>query len=92
MFLNLGKDAYQIALEVEVSDQKAPAVVQAYDKVYSSSAFHFRPRASDEYKRYMDYVKLRRFELLASYGDDFGQEQQLIRANLKEQPPALALR
>ena len=53
------------------------------DRVYYSAAFFLKPRSSEEHEHLMHYVKLRRLELLANYGDYLGQELQEIRANLK---------
>jgi hypothetical protein len=53
------------------------------DQVYYSAAFYLKPRSSEEHEHLMHYVKLRRLELLANYGDYLGQELQEIRADLK---------
>jgi hypothetical protein len=82
-FLELHKDAYKVALESEASEKASRAVVQAMDRVYYSAAFFFKPRSSQEHEHLMQYVKLRRLELLANYGDYLGQELQEIRADLK---------
>ena len=68
-FLKIHKDAYKIALDVEPSDKAALAVVQAMDTVYYSSAFYVKPRSSEEHEHLMYYVKLRRLEFLANYGN-----------------------
>ena len=83
VFLKLYKDAYKAALEVQASEEDSQAVVQAMDEVYYSAAFYFKPRSSEEYEHLMLYVKLRRLELLANYGDYLGQELQEIRLDLK---------
>ena len=80
-FLKLHKDAYKAALESP--GEASQAVVQAMDQVYYSAAFYFKARSSEEYDSLMCYVKLRRLELLANYGDYLGQELQEIRADLK---------
>ena len=82
-FLSLHKDAYKTALESESPSEASRAVVQAMDDVYYSAAFFLNPDSQDHYKRVMRYVKLRRLELLANYGDYLGQELQGIRADLK---------
>ncbi|KAI9772749.1 MAG: hypothetical protein M1840_000344 [Geoglossum simile] len=82
-FLKLHKDAYKAALDGEAPEKASRAVVQAMDKVYYSAAFFFKPRSSEEHEHLMHYVKLRRLELLANYGDYLGQELQEIRADLK---------
>jgi hypothetical protein len=51
--------------------------------VYHSAAFFLKPRSSEEHEHLMYYVKLRRLELLANYGDYLGQELQEIRRDLK---------
>ncbi|KAF6225543.1 hypothetical protein HO133_009543 [Letharia lupina] len=81
-FLKLHKDAYKVALDGEVPDKASRAVVQAMDKVYFSAAFYLKPRSSEEHEHLMYYVKLRRLEFLANYGDYLGQELQIIRADL----------
>lgn len=53
------------------------------DQVYYSAAFYLKPRSSEEHEHLMHYVKLRRLELLANYGDYLEQELQCIRADLK---------
>ena len=83
-FLKMHKDAYKVALDVEPSDKAALAVVQAMDTVYYKSAFYLKPRSSEEHEHLMQYVKLRRLEFLANYGDYLGQELQLFRADLKK--------
>ena len=45
------------------------ATVQAMDQVYYSPAFQLKPRSSEEHEHRMLYVKLRRLEFLANYGD-----------------------
>ena len=80
-FLKLHKDAYKAALEAP--DKASQAVVQAMDQVYYSAAFYLKARSSDEYESLMCYVKLRRLEFLANYGDYLGQDLQEIRADLK---------
>lgn len=82
-FLKMHKEAYKAALEEEVPQSTSQAVVQALDKVYHSSAFYFRSRTPEEHEACMFYVKLRRLEMLANYGDWLGQELQEIRAKLK---------
>ena len=83
-FLRLHKEAYKLALESPNEREKSCAVVQALDKVYYSSAFYFHPRDQKEHDRLMAYVKLRRWEMLANYGDYLGQSMQNFRAELKE--------
>ena len=58
--------------------------MQALDQVYYSKSFYFKPRSSDEHERFMNYVKLRRLELLANYGDYLEHEVSHFRADLKE--------
>lgn len=82
-FLKLHKDAYKAALEAGSPEKASRAVVQAMDQVYYSAAFYLKPRSSEDHERLMQYVKLRRLELLANYGDYLGQELQEIRADLK---------
>ena len=82
-FLKLHKDAYKAALADEAQAETPRAVVQAMDQVYYSGSFYFKARSSDEHEKLMLYIKLRRLELLANYGDYLGQELQDIRANLK---------
>lgn len=82
-FLKLHKDAYKVALEGQAPAEAARAVVQAMDQVYYSAAFYLKARSPEEYDRLMSYLKLRRLELLANYGDYLGQELQEIRADLK---------
>ncbi|KAI9787510.1 MAG: hypothetical protein M1839_000040 [Geoglossum umbratile] len=82
-FLKLHKDAYKAALNGGAPEKASRAVVQAMDRVYCSAAFYFKPRSPEEHKHLMHYVKLRRLELLANYGDSLGQELQGIRADLK---------
>lgn len=82
-FLKLHKDAYKVALDGSASEKASCAVVQAMDQVYYSAAFYLKPRSSEEHEHLMHYVKLRRLELLANYGDYLGQELQEIRADLK---------
>ncbi|KAI9808903.1 MAG: hypothetical protein M1826_004020 [Phylliscum demangeonii] len=80
VFLKLHKDAYEAALDDGKPEKASRAVVQAMDRVYSSAAFYFKPEDPD---RLMLYVKLRRLELLANYGDYLGHELQGHRADLK---------
>lgn len=82
-FLNLHKDAYKAALEDSAPGNASRAVVQVLDKVYYSAAFYFKPRSSKELEFHMLYLKLRRLELRANYGDYLGQGLQEMRANLK---------
>jgi hypothetical protein len=82
-FLKLHKDAYKAALDGGAPEKASRAVVQALDQVYYSAAFYLKPRSSEEHEHLMLYVKLRRLELLANYGDYLGQELQEIRADLK---------
>ncbi|KAL2048000.1 hypothetical protein ABVK25_011096 [Lepraria finkii] len=82
-FLKLHKDAYKAALDGGVPEKASRAVVQAMDQVYYSAAFFLKPRSVEEHEHLMCYVKLRRLELLANYGDYLGQELQEIRADLK---------
>ncbi|KAK3169991.1 hypothetical protein OEA41_009376 [Lepraria neglecta] len=82
-FLKLHKDAYKAALDDGAPEKASRAVVQAMDEVYYSAAFFLKLRSSEEYDHFMRYVKLRRLELLANYGDYLGQELQEIRADLK---------
>ncbi|KAL8823161.1 MAG: hypothetical protein Q9191_006118 [Dirinaria sp. TL-2023a] len=71
-------------LECTTTPEASQFVVKAMDEAYCCTAFLFRPRTSDEHQHLMVYVKLRRLELLANYGDYLGQELQEIRANLKQ--------
>ncbi|KAI9827076.1 MAG: hypothetical protein M1826_006440 [Phylliscum demangeonii] len=80
VFLKLHKDAYEAALDGGKPEKASRAVVQAMDQVYSSAAFYFKPEDPD---RLMHYVKLRRLELLANYGDYLGLDLQELRADLK---------
>lgn len=57
--------------------------MQALDQVYYSAAFYFKPASSEDHQRYIYFVKLRRLELLANYGDYLGYELQGIQAKLK---------
>lgn len=82
-FLKLHKDAYKAALNGVTPEKASRAVVQAMDQVYYSAAFYLKPRSPEEHENLMLYVKLRRLELLANYGDYLGQELQEIRADLK---------
>jgi hypothetical protein len=82
-FLMLHKDAYKAALDGGASEKASCAVVQALDQVYCSAAFYFQPLSPEKHDHLMHYVKLRRMELLANYGDYLGQELQTIRADLK---------
>lgn len=82
-FLQIHKEAYKAALDSETPKQESCAVVRAMDRVYYSAAFYLRPRDPKEYQDLMYYVKLRRLELLANYGDYLGQNIQQIRASLK---------
>ena len=82
-FLKLHKDAYKAALDAEAPEKASRAVVHAMDQVYYSAAFYLKPRSLEEHVHLMYYVKLRRLELLANYGDHLGQELQESRANLK---------
>ncbi|KAI4213847.1 MAG: hypothetical protein LQ351_003542 [Letrouitia transgressa] len=81
-FLQFYKDTYKVALDGQLDDP-ARAVVQALDRVYSSSAFYFRPRRSEEMKDFEGYMKLRRMKMLANYGDYLGQDLSNIRSHLK---------
>lgn len=82
-FLRQYKDAYKCALEAP--DDSSIAVVQALDKVYHSSSFYLRPLGEKEYDSKMAYIKLRRLEMLANYGDYLGQELPEFRAKLKQE-------
>ena len=82
-FLKLHKDAYKAALDGGAPEKASRAVVQAMDEVYYSAAFFLKRRSSKEHDHLMGYIKLRRLELLANYGDYLGQELQEIRADLK---------
>ncbi|KAL8721791.1 MAG: hypothetical protein Q9225_001591 [Loekoesia sp. 1 TL-2023] len=81
-FLKMHKEAYKAALDGQSPERASCAVVQALDKIYYSEAFFFKPRESAEHEHLMQYVKLRRLDLLANYGDYLGQELQEIRADL----------
>ena len=83
VFLKLHKDAYKVALEAQAPKEASQAVVQVMDEVYCSAAFYFKPRSLEEYEHLMLYVKLRRLEFLANYGEYLGQELQEIRLGLK---------
>jgi len=83
-FLKLHKDAYKAALDGGSPVIASRAVVQMMDRVYRSGAFFLKPRSSEEYEHLNYYVKLRRLELLANYGDYLGQELQEIRAALRK--------
>lgn len=91
-FLKLHKDAYKAALEAHTSEEASRAVVQAMDQVYHTAAFYFEPRSSEEYERLMIYLKLRRLESMANYGDYLRQELQEIRAILNAAAIGLVLR
>ena len=82
-FLKLHKDAYKAALEAHASEEASRAVVQAMDQIYHTAAFYLKPRSSEEYERLMLYLKLRRLEFMANYGDYFGQQMQEILVDLK---------
>ena len=82
-FLKLHKDAYKAALDGPAPERASCAVVQALDRVHCSSAFYYKARSPEEHGRLMLYIKLRRLELLANYGNYLGQELQEIRADLK---------
>jgi len=73
-FLKIHKDAYKAALEGAHPGEASRAVVQALDQVYHSAAFYLKPRLPEEHDRLMHYVRLRRLELLANYGDYLGQD------------------
>ncbi|MCJ1481905.1 hypothetical protein MMC06_002066 [Schaereria dolodes] len=81
--LKLHKDAYKAALDNGAPEKASRAVVQAMDQVYYSAAFYLKPRSSKEHENLMHYVKLRRLELMANYGNYLGQELQEIRVDLK---------
>lgn len=80
-FLRQHKDAYKVALERGAEDKASCAVVQALDKVYYSTSFYLKPRSAEEFGKLQAFVKLRRLELLANYGDYLGQELQQILAD-----------
>ena len=82
-FLRQHKDAYKVALESSAEDKASCAVVQLLDKVYYSTSFYLKPRSAEEFGKLQAFVKLRRLELLANYGDYLGQELQQIRVDLK---------
>ena len=82
-FLKLHKQAYKIALDRESPDKASCSVVQALDQLYCSAAFYYKQPSSEDSERYDSFLKLRRLELLANYGDYLGQELQEIRAKLK---------
>lgn len=86
-FLKMHKDAYKVALESEVPEKASCAVVQALDRVYCSYSFYLKPRSSKDHDDLMQYVTLRRLELLANYGDYLEQESQGIRADPKAAIP-----
>jgi hypothetical protein len=75
--------SYMVALDGKAPVEASCAVVQAMDQVYYSAAFYLKPRPPAEYEHLRHYVKPRRLELLANYGDYLGQELQEIRADLK---------
>ena len=81
-FLKLHRDAYKAALDSKAPEKASRAVVQALDQVYYSAAFYLKPRSSEEHEHLMHYIKLRRLELLANYGDYLGQGLGEIRADL----------
>ncbi|KAM0795317.1 hypothetical protein BDR22DRAFT_871703 [Usnea florida] len=83
-FLRQYKDAYKVALESESPNEASRAFVQALDKVHYSASFYFKPRSPDELEHLMSFVKLRRLELRANYGDYLGHEASLFRADRKE--------
>ena len=82
-FLKLQKEAYENALDGGTPGTDPRAVVQAMDKFYYSAAYYFRPRSLNEYEHLMHYVKLRRLDLMANYGNQFGQKIHESRANHK---------
>lgn len=83
VFLNLHKNAYQVALVDEVPDESCCKVVRSMDEVYCSAPFYFKTRDPAEQKFFQAYLQLRKLELLANSGDYVGQELQQIRAHLK---------
>ena len=87
-FVKMHIEAYRNALDEESPTKAAVAVVQALDQVYNSSAFYLKPRLPDEQERLMNYLKLRRLELLGNYGDYLGQNLQEIRARLNKEAAA----
>ncbi len=84
MFLKMHINAYKTTLHDEVRKEAFVAVVQALDGVYRSEAFLLKPRKPDEHDSYVQFVKLRRMELLANYGDYLGRSLQEARAHLKK--------
>lgn len=83
-FLKIHIDAYKIALHDAVRKEASVAVVQALDQVYCSEAFLLKPRMADEHDFHMQFVKLRRMELLANYEDYLDQSLQEAGAHLKK--------
>lgn len=83
-FLEYHKDAYKVALERDASDPASLAVVQYLDKVYASGVFYFKVASQQEQDQLDWYLRLRRLELLANYGDYLGQESQHLKADIEQ--------
>jgi hypothetical protein len=77
-------DAHKTALHDEARKEASVAVVQALDHVYCLEAFLLKPRKADDHDFYMQFVKLRRMELLANYGDYLDRSLRPARAHLKK--------
>ncbi|KAI9723304.1 MAG: hypothetical protein M1812_001187 [Candelaria pacifica] len=73
VFLELAKEAYNAALDTDAPNDKSVAVVQTFDEIYNNGAFFFKDRTPEDYEQLMHYVRLRRMELRANYGDYLGQ-------------------
>jgi hypothetical protein len=83
-FLQMHIYAYKTAFHDEARKEASVAIVQALDHVYRSEAFLLKPRKPDEHDFYMQFVKLRRMELLANYGDYLDRSLRAARAHLKK--------
>ena len=83
-FLEIHKDAYKIALERETSDPASLAVVQSLDRVYAVGTFYFKVASQQEQDQLDWYLRLRKLELLANYGDYMGQSLENYKADMKQ--------
>lgn len=60
-----------------------------WDEVYCSYTFYFKAQSPEEQERNQEYLRLRKIEFKANYGDYLGQELQEFRASLKEKKKPL---
>ena len=81
-FLSLHKNALKVALEDAEPAQSTLATVQTFESIYMSEAFYFAPRDENAQKHLDAYLKLRRLELLAQYGDYLSLELANFKARL----------